>query len=57
MVDLLGRDDNSVNLGRLDRALSLLLVLDGHLSLAIRTQPSEIAILADICEFLICKAS
>merc|ERR1719453_524065 len=43
-------DDNSVDLQRLDRTILLLLVLNGDLGLAIRAQPPQRAILADICQ-------
>mmetsp|Transcript_18826 Transcript_18826/g.56867 ORF Transcript_18826/g.56867 Transcript_18826/m.56867 type:complete len:327 (+) Transcript_18826:548-1528(+) len=49
---VLRRDDNGVDAEGLDRAISVLLVLDGDLGLAIRTEPPQSAVLADICERL-----
>ena len=47
-LGMLSGDSDGVNLQKLDRAVSLLLVLNGDMGLAIGPQPPERAILADI---------
>merc|ERR1719262_969801 len=49
---MLRGDDNSVNLQGDHRAIFALLVTNGHLSLAVRSQPPERSILADIGQLL-----
>merc|ERR1719498_2265013 len=49
---VLRRDDDGVDLERLDRAISLLQVLDRHLRLAVRAEPPELAVLAHVRELL-----
>mmetsp|Transcript_5690 Transcript_5690/g.13178 ORF Transcript_5690/g.13178 Transcript_5690/m.13178 type:complete len:398 (-) Transcript_5690:344-1537(-) len=49
---VLGGDDDRVDHQRLDRAVGVLLVLDGHLRLAIRAEPPQRAVLAHVCELL-----
>merc|ERR1740130_922918 len=47
---MLGRDDHSVDLLRLHSTISFLQVLNRDLSLAVRTQPPQLAILTHICQ-------
>merc|ERR1719487_1119338 len=49
---MLRGDDNSVNLQGLHRAIVVLFVLNGHLGLAIRSQPPQGSILANIGQLL-----
>merc|ERR1719405_200745 len=49
-LSMLGGNDYGVDLQRLYRAICFLQVLDGHLCLAIRTQPPQRAILTHICQ-------
>merc|ERR1740133_786444 len=51
-LSMLCRDDNGVNLQGLHRAVIVLLVLNGHLGLAIGPQPPQRSILADIGQLL-----
>merc|ERR1719326_2001466 len=55
-LGMLGGDDHGVDLLGLHGAILLLLVLDGDLGLAIRTQPPQLTALAHVCEGL-AKAS
>jgi len=45
-------DNDRVNLQRLHRAIVILLVLDCYLGLAIRPQPPQRTVLADVCQLL-----
>merc|ERR1719316_623782 len=49
---MLCRDDHCVDLEGLHRPIIILLVLDGHLGLAIRAQPPQRSVLADISKLL-----
>merc|ERR1711908_193921 len=49
---MLSRDEDSVDLLRLHRAILLLQVLNGHLGLAIGTQPPQLSVLAHLSELV-----
>merc|ERR1719197_1702554 len=51
-LSMLCGDDNSVNLQGFHRAIIVLFVLNGHLGLAIRPQPPQRSILANISQLL-----
>ena len=51
-LGVLGGDDNGVDHGGLDRAVGVLVVLDGDLGLAVGAQPPQGAVLAHVRQHL-----